>query len=221
MIYCISRPPIESEKPPVLVVLHGYGADEHDLMPIAESVAAGSRFLIISVQAPIALPPGYAWYHLEQTEMGIVPDDLSRHESEDLLAHSLRSIIEQEGGDPERVVLMGFSQGAAICYSLLTVYQLENYGLKVQAAIMMSGYLPRDILGPLSRKQFDGFPFFISHGEFDDLVPSMAMNEAETLLTQQGAHVTARMYAAGHRVLPETVSDITKWLSKEIMNDEL
>jgi phospholipase/carboxylesterase len=221
MIYCISSPSIKSEKCPVLIVLHGYGADERDLMPIAETIAEGPGLLIISLQAPIPLPQGgYAWYRLEQTDQGLIPDDLSRHESEDMLLHSLHSIIEQEGGDPEQIVFMGFSQGAAVCYSLLTVYQLGNYGLKAQAAITMSGYLPRDILGPLSKKQFSGFPFFISHGEFDDLVPAMALNEAETLLTQQGARVTARMYDVGHGVLPETVGDIAMWISKEIINYE-
>ena len=215
MIYAVSRPPIESEKSPVLVVLHGYGANERDLMPVAKSVAKKYPFLIISLQAPIPLPPdGYAWYHLSQTEQGIVPDDLSRHESEELLVQSLRTIIEKEGGDPSRILFMGFSQGAAVCYSLMTMYQLENYGLGVIGTIAMSGYLPRDILAPLSKKQFTGTPFFISHGQFDDLIPHQALNEAENLLRQQGAKVTAHMYAAGHGVLPETVSDIAEWLDK-------
>ncbi|HWF45299.1 MAG TPA: hypothetical protein VG537_11715 [Candidatus Kapabacteria bacterium] len=222
----IAGNPPTIEKLPVIVVLHGYGADENDLLPIAESAIAQSTlaerpFLIISLRAPIALPQGgYAWYHLEQTEQGIVPDDLSRHESEEQLLHELRAIIEKEGGDPARIIFMGFSQGSAVCYSLLTIYNLQNYGVQVRGAILMSGYLPRDILAPLSQKQFNGFPFFISHGEFDDLIPAMALNEAEALLTQQGATVTARMYDAGHGVLPETIADIAQWLSEEIMNYE-
>jgi phospholipase/carboxylesterase len=205
----------EDEKPPVLIVLHGYGTDEYDLLPIAEQI--GRQFLIISLQAPIERPNGgHAWYDLIQTENGIIPDDLSRHESEEMLVANLANIINQEGGDVNRVVLMGFSQGAAVIYSLLIVYDLKNYGITPIASINLSGYIPRDILEAISEKQFDGFPFFISHGEFDELIPMQALGEAEKLLTKQGADVTARMYSVGHGALPETVEDIISWMKLKI-----
>jgi phospholipase/carboxylesterase len=214
----------EGEKPPVLVVLHGYGTDEYDLLPIAEQI--GGQFLIISFQAPIERPNGgHAWYDLIQTENGIIPDDLTRHESEEMLIAALPKIIEHEGGDASRVVLMGFSQGAAVIYSLLIVYDLKNYGITPIASINLSGYIPRDILEAISEKRFDahdrssaGFPFFISHGEFDDLIPMQALGEAEKLLGKQGADVTARMYPVGHGVMPETVEDIISWMKLKITN---
>jgi len=206
-----SRQRSEVMKPPVLIVLHGYGADECDLLSIAEAIAP--NYLTISLRAPIALSQGgYAWYHLTQTESGLHPDDLSRHESEDAVARNLGPIIEREGGDTENVVFMGFSQGAAICYSLLATYQLENYGITPRASINMSGYLPRDILAAIEQKRWNGFPFFISHGEFDDLIPPMAMNEAEDLLSIRGAKVTTQLYGAGHGVLAETIEDIATWM---------
>jgi phospholipase/carboxylesterase len=225
MIYATRRPKTggtpagqnEGEKPPVLVVLHGYGTNEYDLLPIAEQI--GGQFLIISFQAPIERPNGgHAWYDLIQTENGIIPDDLTRHESEEMLVVSLANIINLEGGDVNRVVLMGFSQGAAVIYSLLIVYDLKNYGITPLASINLSGYIPRDILEAISEKRFDGFPFFISHGEFDDLIPMQALGEAEKLLTKQRADVTARMYPVGHGVLPETVEDIISWMKLKITN---
>ena len=205
----------EGEKPAVLVVLHGYGTDEHDLLPIAEQIAP--EFLIINLQGPIERPNGgHAWYDLLQTPTGIIPDDPTRHESEELLLASLHTIIAREGGDPERVVLMGFSQGAAVVYSLLAVYDLKNYGITPLASINLSGYLPRDILEAVSEKDFSGFPFFISHGEFDELIPFQALGEAEKLLTQQGADVTAHLYPSGHGVLPETIDDIISWMQLKI-----
>ncbi len=203
------------EKPPVLVVLHGYGTDEYDLLPIAEQI--GGEFLIISLQAPIELHNGgHSWYDLLQTPSGIIPDDMTRHDSEEQLLASLPRIIEQEGGDANRVVLLGFSQGAALIFSLLAVYDLKNYGIIPIASINMSGYIPRDILEAISEKQFDDFPFFISHGEFDELIPIQALAEAEKLLTQQGADVMAKMYQCGHGVLPETVGDIISWMKLKI-----
>jgi phospholipase/carboxylesterase len=208
----------KEQKPPVLVVLHGYGTDEHDLLPIAEKI--GNGFLIISLQAPIELHNGgHAWYDLLQTPSGIIPDDVSRHQSEEQLMAALPNIIAREGGDAERVTFMGFSQGAAIIYSLLAVYYLaiarpagKAAGVKAVASINLSGYLPRDIFEALSEKHFDGFPFFISHGEHDELIPFQALGEAREWLTKQGANVTAKMYPCGHGVLPETVEDIIAWM---------
>ena len=203
---------------PVLVVLHGYGADEQDLLPIAEEL--GTERLIISLQAPIPLGGGgYAWYYLEETAGGIIPDELSRHESEDMLVHTLASIIEREGGDPNDILLMGFSQGSAVCYSLVTLYNFQNYGLTVRGVIAMSGYLPRDILGPLTQKDFARLPMFLAHGEDDPLIPSIALEEAEDLLSAHGANVTAKLYPTVHAVHPDTVGDVVEWLG-QIMNDE-
>lgn len=210
----------------MLVVLHGYGTNEYDLLPIAEQVAEG-KFLILSLQGPIELSHGghaahdrsCAWYDLLQTPDGIIPDDVSRHASEEELLAELPGIIEREGGDVNRVILMGFSQGAAMIYGLLAVYNLNNYGITPIASINMSGYLPRDIFEALSKKDFTGFPFFICHGEYDDLIPAQALGEAEEWLKKQGAEVTAKMYPVGHGVLPETVEEIKRWLGK-IMNYE-
>ena len=210
MNYIVRPPELPTENPTTLVVMHGYGADERDLVPIAEQL--DPRLLIISLQAPIQLSnSGYAWYHLIQLESGLAPDDYSRHESEEMLIHELASIIKNEGGDPMNVVLMGFSQGAAMSYSLITTYNLAQYGLQVRAVILMSGYIPRDILPLISEKNFNGLPLFISHGEYDELIPWQAMPEAEKLLSKQGASITSKMYQTGHGVLPETVEDIKKW----------
>ncbi|MDP4199945.1 MAG: dienelactone hydrolase family protein [Bacteroidota bacterium] len=212
MNYIVRPPQAPTPNPTTLIVMHGYGADEHDLVPIAEQL--DPRLLIISLQAPIQLGSGgKAWYHLIQLESGLAPDDYSRHESEEMLVHELTPIIRAEGGDPSKVILMGFSQGAAMTYSLISTYNLAQYGLQVHAIIVMSGYLPRDILPLIMERQFAGLPVFISHGEFDELIPWQAMPEAEKLLSQQGAVVQSKMYSCGHGVLPETVEDIRNWFA--------
>ena len=162
---------------------------------------------------------------LSKPRMVLYPDDFSRHESEEMLVAALPAIIDQEGGDVNRVMLMGFCQGAAVIYSLLMVYDLRNYGITPIASINMSGYIPTRYSGSNIREaKFDGSPqasFFFSHGEFDELIPMQALGEAEKLLTRQGADVTARMYPVGHGVLPETVEDIISWMKLRISNYEL
>jgi phospholipase/carboxylesterase len=202
------------EKPPVLLVMHGYGADEHDLLPTATEL--DPRFLVLSLRAPIPLDwGGFAWYHLRQTPGGILPDDLSRHETERLLVGSMKAIIEEAGGDLGRVVLLGFSQGAAMVYSLLTSHKLSDYGITVRGAIAMSGYIPRDILGEIAVRDFGPIPFFLSHGDFDDLIPPIAMEEAQRLLIARNTSVESHRYPIGHGISPETLADLKRWVAEK------
>lgn len=197
--------------PPVLIILHGYGADEFDLIPIAAKL--DRQFLTISIQAPIKLGwSGYAWHHLEQTTSGLKSDNKSRIESEALLMESLPEIIKKEGGDPNQVYLMGFSQGSAMCYSLIGRHDFDKLGLKVRGVIIMSGYIPEDVIEPLRKKDLSSIPFFLSHGLHDDLIPPIAMKVAIDILEKTGAKTFAKDYEIGHGLTEETVSDIRKWI---------
>ncbi len=197
--------------PPVLIILHGYGADEFDLIPIAAKL--DPQFLTISIQAPIKLGwSGYAWHHLEQTTSGLKSDNKSRIESEALLMESLPEIIKKEGGDPNQVYLMGFSQGSAMCYSLIGRHDFDKLGLKVRGVIIMSGYIPEDVIEPLRKKDLSSIPFFLSHGLHDDLIPPIAMKVAIDILEKTGAKTFAKDYEIGHGLTEETVSDIRKWI---------
>ena len=212
MNYTTKKPQRQtSSLPPVLVILHGYGADEFDLLPIASKL--DPAFLAISIQAPIELDwGGYAWYHLEQTTTGLKSDSKSRIESEDLLIQSLPEIIKKEGGDPDQVYLMGFSQGSAMCYSLIGRHDFEKFGLKVCGVIIMSGYIPEDVIEPLRKKDLSSIPFFLSHGIHDDLIPPIAMKVANDILEKTGAKTFTKEYEIGHGLTEETVSDIRKWM---------
>jgi phospholipase/carboxylesterase len=215
LIHHITSAPQQSggdAKPPVLIVMHGYGADENDLMPVARSV--DPRFLIISLQGPIVLDwGGYAWYHLVQTAGGIHPDDHSRHDSERLIVGSLRGIIDDASGDPTRVTLLGFSQGAAMAFALMTSHKLHDYGITIKGVIAMSGYIPRDILDEIQIRDFAAVPFFLSHGDHDDLIPPIAMQEAERLLAARNAPIESHRYPIGHGISDETLSDLKAWVA--------
>jgi phospholipase/carboxylesterase len=200
-----------SAAPPVLIIFHGYGADEFDLLPIASKL--DPSFLTISLQAPIELTwGGHAWYHLEQSSSGLKSDSKSRIVSEDLLIESLHEIIKKEGGDPNQIYLMGFSQGSAMCYSLIGRHNLQNIGLNIRGVIIMSGYIPEDVIEPLRKKDLSSIPFFLSHGIHDDLIPAIAMKVANDILEKAGAKTFAKDYEIGHGLTEETVSDIRKWI---------
>lgn len=200
-----------SSSPPTLIILHGYGADEFDLLPVASGL--DPSLLAISIQAPIELPwGGYAWYHLEQTPTGLKSDSKSRIESEDLLITTLPEIIAIEGGDPNHVFLMGFSQGAAMCYSLIGRHDLSEEGIHIRAVIALSGYIPEDVIEPLSQIDLSDIPFFLSHGIHDDLIPPVAMQKAKGILEKAGAQILAKEYETGHGLTEQTVSDLREWM---------
>ncbi len=192
-----------------LLIMHGYGADEYDLLPIAKQFPG--NFNAISIQAPIELDwGGFAWYHLTQTITGLHGDDASRIESEQKVVDFLRR--QKEEVKLNEVILMGFSQGAAMSYSLLANEAFHSLGLNLKALIALSGYIPLDVRPKFSERQLGGLPVFISHGLYDDLIPVMALDSAKELLEQQGAKVTSKTYEIGHGVTEETIADINQFL---------
>ena len=213
MKYVIEKPKGENANPPVLVIMHGYGADEYDLLSIASHLP--QKFLVISLQAPIPLAwGGYSWYHLTQTATGLHGDNASRHESEDIVMKELPKLITKQGGDLQNVILLGFSQGAAMCYALVGKHDLESIGIKVKGVAALSGYIPADVIPSLEKKDLSAIPFFLSHGEHDDLIAPEAMQQAQRVLTECNALVTSKLYQVGHGLTEETIEDLKNWFEK-------
>lgn len=197
------------KKTPTLIILHGYGADEYDLISVAQ---AFPPLNIISIRAPIELPwGGYAWYHLEQTADGLRGDEVTRSQNEELLRLAIIEILEKEQLDKNNIILLGFSQGAAMSYSLVAS---PPDGVSINALIALSGYVPFEIKKTLSSIGLNKLPVFISHGEDDDLISPKALDEAAELLRSAGSEVTANKYAMGHSVSNEVISDLKVWFGE-------
>src|SRR5438477_5451261 len=102
---------------PRLILLHGRGADEADLMGLEG--ALDPRLTIVSARAPFRLGPGYAWYGMEQIG---APDRNTLHASLEELWTFVSGLPSAYGIDPQRLYLLGFSQGAVMSAALaLTV----------------------------------------------------------------------------------------------------
>ncbi len=95
---------------PLLVLLHGYGADERDLLPVAAQLPA--QFTVASVRAPFQMGPGYTWFPLVADpafDFSIVRDVVER----------LEDWLEEMKTKHQTIVLLGFSMGMAVATSLL------------------------------------------------------------------------------------------------------
>ncbi len=114
-LYYITRPPaIKTEgKSPLLVLLHGYGSNEEDLMGLAPYL--DPRFLMVSARAPQALDlGGFAWFPVEFTPFGLALDQAQARAACTRLEAWLEGWRAAPQVDPEQIFLLGFSQGASI-----------------------------------------------------------------------------------------------------------
>ncbi len=188
-----------------VVALHGRGADAHDLLPLVESLGFDD-LLVIAPRAPrlFEFGGGYAWYDL--SEEGI-PDPASFNESLQLLREFLAEIRKGYPIEPTKLVLLGFSQGTVMSYAAGLLDPTNFRGI-----VALSGYIPSRSNLPIQWDKLTGFPVFISHGAYDELIPLKLGRESAELLRNAGANVTFREYAMGHQVTEETLRDLTSWM---------
>ncbi|MHB1243405.1 MAG: alpha/beta hydrolase [Gaiellaceae bacterium] len=187
--------PAEGEPQGSLVLLHGRGADEHDLHPLLDALDPERRLLGLTPRGPLALPPGGAhWYRLA----GIPTPD------PETFWPSFEALSELLDGLPRPLVLGGFSQGTVMSWAL----GLGRGQARRPAAILaLSGFLPRVEGLELELGGLDGYPVAIAHGSLDPVIPVDFSREARDALTAAGADVLYRESPLPHtidpRVLPE------------------
>lgn len=203
----VSQPPEDPAGTGAAVLfLHGRGADEEDLLPIAEFLP--ERLHVFSVRAPARLDPGYTWYELDLSAGNLhesQPDTEDFRRSLDLVHEFVDTAVDQFDLDPDRVGLLGFSQGAVTSLSAL-IEQPTAY----RWVVALNGYLAathEDRTGDAREK-----PIFIGAGEMDQVIPVRRAERAADQLEGGGADVTFRTYRAGHGTTPEEIRDVADWL---------
>ena len=147
---------------------------------------------------------GYAWYDLG--EEGI-PDPHSFSESLRILQEFLIQIRQGYPIGPTGLILLGFSQGAVMSYAAGLLDPTH-----VRAIVALSGYIPNRSNLPIKWSELKGFPIFISHGTYDELIPLKLSKESAELLRNAGANVTFKEYTMGHQVTENTLRDLSAWM---------
>ena len=212
MLVTLSRPPIvPADRPPLLVLLHGFGSNEADLYALAPQL--DGRFAVVSLRGPVALGgPAFAWFRLEFTPNGLVADATGARSSRDLLLEEIDALVERLAVDPARVYVAGFSQGAIMAAALaLTASE------RVAGAVLMSGrILPEMLPAEADRPKLAGKPILVVHGTHDDVLPIANGREGRDLLKALAVGLTYREYPMGHGVSPESLGDVTRWLTAQL-----
>jgi phospholipase/carboxylesterase len=197
-------------KPPLLVLLHGYGSNEHDLMGLAPYL--DPRFHIISVRAILELGPGaYAWYHLYGTLGNLIPDEATRAQSLEVVTKLMAELPEQAGADPEQVYLFGFSQGAVMSTSvMLTAPHL------ISGVAAFSGYLDDKIVPQIVPDQVQGKPLLMTHGTADEVISVSAARKSREVLETLPIDFTYEEYPTGHNIHPNALLLAQEWFKARL-----
>jgi phospholipase/carboxylesterase len=195
-------------KPPALILLHGRGADEDDLLGLSEYL--DERLFIISARAPFDFQfgTGYTWYDI--LEIGR-PEAKMFTESYEKLVQFLEDVKKGYPIDPSKIFFGGFSMGTMMSYAIALTYP-DN----VAGVIANSGYIPEETDLKFQWEKIKGKPFFIAHGTFDPLIPVMFSRRAKALLEQAQAAVWYREYDMAHQISEESLNDIMNWLSQHL-----
>ena len=205
------RPPASSgpEKPPVLVLLHGRGTNEDDLLGLVDYL--DPRFFIISVRAPYRFLEGiggHTWYDLRDNGS---PDLQQFDDSYRKLIQFLTDIKTGYPVDGDRLFLLGFSMGSVMSFAAaLTVPGL------VRGVVAHSGYIPENTNLSFTMEQLQGLSLFVAHGIHDPVIPIEYGRRANKLLEQTSADVTYKEYPIPHTISEQSLSDLSEWLQKKL-----
>jgi phospholipase/carboxylesterase len=198
-------------KPPLLILLHGIGSNERDLFAFAEKL--DPRFLVLSVRAPLLVgPDNFAWFHVEHRPEGFVVNTDELEVSHLTFVMFLGEAIEAYQADPERVYLMGFSQGANMSLAVALAHPEL-----VAGAVALSGrVLPEVIPWFAPGDELAGLPLLLEHGTDDAVIPIRYAREARNVLEDLPVDLTYQEYEMGHEVTPQSLDDALVWLTTRL-----
>jgi phospholipase/carboxylesterase len=188
---------------PALILLHGRGSDENDLLGLAPMF--DPRMVIISVRAPYDFTHGgYTWFDLDDEGNMDFDQILS---SRDALVRCLDEIQKKYPIDPEHVFLYGFSMGAMMSLLLSLSHPKRFKGVVAHSGMLIEEDSLKYRMDDLKRVSF-----FIAHGTYDSVVPVDFGRQAHQLLMRSGAAVLYREYPIQHAISDESLTDTAEWL---------
>jgi phospholipase/carboxylesterase len=198
-------------RPALLVMLHGIGADENDLVPLAGYV--DPRFTVVTLRAPRRYQVGHAWFDLDIRPGGSIrPDVAQARQTLADLVEWLRAAPRRLGTDPTRTFLLGFSQGAIMSLGVLrTVPDL------LAGVVALSGSSPDGLFESRApRDRVGRVPLLVVHGTRDDVLPLEHGRRARDAFAAVSTDLTYREYPVGHGIDGPEIAFVAAWLTTRL-----
>jgi predicted esterase len=195
--------PAEEPGAPTLLLLHGTGGDENDLLPLGRML--DERAALLSPRGKV-LENGMPRF-FRRLSMGVFDE-------EDLVnrTHELASFVEEAASeyslDPKRLFAVGFSNGANIAASLLLLHP----GL-LAGAVLLRAMTPFELE---TLPDLSGTPVYLAAGRSDQMIPAESTERLAELLRKAGAEVTLDWQPGGHGIGRAEVEAARDWLARII-----
>ena len=195
-------------RPWLLVLMHGVGSNEQDLMGLAPQIP--ERFHVLSLRAPFRMGPGaHAWFDFSIEPNGErTINEAQEAQSRALVAQTIASAAEQLGIPPERVVVGGFSQGGIMALSLL----LTQPAL-MQAAMVWHGRLLTQMLPQAAPPDaLRGKQMWLSHGTHDNVIPLAHAQAIAHYMAPLPVTLAYHEFPGAHEIRPSELAATVTWL---------
>jgi phospholipase/carboxylesterase len=203
--------PARGEPDGLLILHHGRGSDENDLLTLGDVLDPARRLHVVTPRAPLQLPgsPGYHWYRVPRVGY---PDPESFDAARRELGELHDELWQRTGLTPERTVLGGFSMGAVMSYVM-------GFGTErpAPAGIMaFSGFIATVEHWQPDLANRKGVRVFIAHGARDQVIGVEFARVAAERLREAGLAVEYHESEAGHHIDPREIPGAGAWLQRTL-----
>jgi phospholipase/carboxylesterase len=193
--------PGEDQSSPTLLLLHGTGGNEEDLIPLGQELAPGAAFL--SPRGKVS-EYGAPRFFRRLAEGVFDQDDLLLRTHE--LAEFVEAASAEYGFDRSKLVAVGYSNGANVAASTILLHP----GL-LRVAVLFRAMVPFE---PDLTPDLSGMPVFLAAGRMDRMIPPDNTQRLADILDEAGADVDLRWRDTGHPLTYEEVGEAKEWLSE-------
>jgi phospholipase/carboxylesterase len=195
----------------LLVLHHGRGADEHDLLPLGDVLDPQQRLHVVTPRAPLQVPgwPGHHWYVVPRVGY---PDPKTFRAAHDQLAAFHDELWQRTGVAPAQTIFGGFSMGSVMSYAL----GLDGERPAPAGILAFSGFIPTVEGWQPDLGSRPALRAFIAHGRDDPVMDVAFARAARDLLTSGGLDVSYHESDAAHHIDPAHVPAAVAWVDETL-----
>lgn len=190
---------------PVILTLHGTGADEHDPIRLGQALLPGAP--VLSPRGRVSEQGMNRWFARKAEGIFDVDDVIAQAND---LAAFIPEALDHYGLTGRPVVAVGFSNGANMASALALLHPEV-----VNTVVAFSGMYPFGDRDPLDR--VDGVRIFMLNGDYDPMAPLTSGDRLESVATEHGASVTRFVRPGGHGITQDEVSSAFEWLGSKTL----
>ena len=206
--YLIREPKIKSAKPPVIIMMHGYGSNEADLFSLAQYLP--DKFLVVSARGPQTLgAESYAWYQADFSKDPPLINKEQADSSRKAILDFIDDLQKVHPFDETQIYLVGFSQGAIMAYSLGLTEPHKFKGIAAMSGRILNEMKP--IVAP--QEKLNGLNIFITHGTIDPVINIKNARESKAFLNTLNIQPIYKEYPEGYTISQQMLEDLVAWLN--------